>query len=878
MKLFRFFVFVLPLMALFAGSCSDDDGIDNRERRYGYVQFKLYKEASYEASTQSRAVQSTLDYLADASKVKVTLRYGETTIAQTLNVTAANSETAEYGLRSEKIKLLTGEYQVVAFQLFDTNDELLYNGTPATIETVEVVSGGLTVHDLTVSVTPRGKVTFALVKDFSSFTRAATREYTFDEIGAASVRVQNKQTKQMATFELSNLEFSIHFDETDEVENGYQTSSIACDSLLSLPAGDYQVIYYQVKDDNNILLELSTQLPKTEFTVTDNQTTHVDVPVKLHESDEYIQDYYALYEIWKNLGGENWYYVGEDANPGCNWDFNKDVDLWGDQPGVGLHSNGRVASLDLSGFNFKGHMPAAIGQLTELVELYLSSHKELNTISYDPSMALDKSLAERQATRMERHKEYLRMIHPATQFSEPCARALAEKGIRIAATSLYDTMTEDQILDKMSGSQKIVLHELHHGTLTNGLKSLPKEIGNLTKLELCCIANGELESLPDEMENWVSCTDLEVYNCPKMTKFPMVVTRMPNLALLNLSNNKQWSAEELYQGIDALANGPSCEKIQILYARDNSLEELPASCSKMGKLGLLDLAYNKLKKIHPLTKNVSLVQLYLDYNELEEIPSEKGIFCGYADVEQFSVTFNKLKYVPNIFSANSTYTMVSVDFSGNQIVGFEGEEDGSYKGIKVQTLTLSQNPDLKKYPKCLNATNSQVSYLVLRACGIEEFPENSFVGDYSEYLMSIDLSYNNITKLPKDFHAGNLPYLYGLDLSFNSFSEFPYLPLDCSGLTVFAIRSQRDAEGKRCLREWPTGIYKHTGLRGFYIGSNDLREVDDTISTLIYYLDISDNPNIVFDASDICYAWSVGAYILTYDKTQRILNCEAMLE
>ena len=126
--------------------------------------------------------------------------------------------------------------------------------------------------------------------------------------------------------------------------------------------------------------------------------------------------------------------------------------------------------------------------------------------------------------------------------------------------------------------------------------------------------------------------------------------------------------------------------------------------------------------------------------------------------------------------------------------------------------------------------------------------------------------------------AGNLPYLYGVDLSFNCFSEFPFEPLDAGGLTVYAIRSQRNEKGERCLKEWPTGLYQHRGLRGFYIGSNDLRKIDDTISTLIYYLDISDNPNIVFDASDICYAWRVGAYILIYDKTQNILNCDYMLE
>ena len=62
------------------------------------------------------------------------------------------------------------------------------------------------------------------------------------------------------------------------------------------------------------------------------------------------------------------------------------------------------------------------------------------------------------------------------------------------------------------------------------------------------------------------------------------------------------------------------------------------------------------------------------------------------------------------------------------------------------------------------------------------------------------------------------------------------------------------------------------------MGSNDLRKIDDTISYLIYILDISDNPNIVFDATDICYNWASGTYMLYYDKTQKILNCDAMLQ
>ena len=168
-------------------------------------------------------------------------------------------------------------------------------------------------------------------------------------------------------------------------------------------------------------------------------------------------------------------------------------------------------------------------------------------------------------------------------------------------------------------------------------------------------------------------------------------------------------------------------------------------------------------------------------------------------------------------------------------------------------------------------------YMNLRGCNVNEIPEGSFTYENSLYLTSLDLSYNDLSDLPWEMHAGNLPYLYGVELSFNKFKEFPWEPLDSQYLTVFALRSQRDDNGARCLADWPEGIYQHRGLRGLYLGSNNFGKIEDTISTICYYLDISDNPDIVFDASDICYAIQQGAYILIYDKTQNILNCDILL-
>ena len=866
---------VLMVLAVVAvASCSMKEEPDYREQDYGHVQFKLYKAASYEAQPEAtKAVMSQLEYLKDVTKIKVTLRYEGNMISQTLVMSAANDDAAEFGLRSDKLKLLAGRYDVLTFSLYDKVDELIYEGTPSSAQSAfDVVPGGLSVHDLLADVVERGKVRFTFIKDLSDFqsnpaTKAPVRSYTFDEINTVTLSVRSEAGVK-TVFEDLPVVFSIHFDETDDVEDGYRTSSLQCDTLLSLTAGKYEVESYEVYDENNSLIEVNNRVT-AEFEVADNKTTEADVPVKLYESDEYIKDYYALYEIWKSLHGPEWRYVGEDYPAGCNWDFNRDPDLWGDQPGVSLHSNGRVALVNISGFGFYGDMSPALGQLTELVELYLGTHNDSNLLHYDPTIAPGQGTARR----MERHKEYLAAMHPATQMAEPIARALAENGIVIPETAMYETMQEADIIDGVTGRMRIQPMDLNHGKLCNGLTSLPAEIGKLTKLEQLFIANGALTELPDEMANLVSCTDLELYNCPLMKKFPMVLAKMPELVTLQLANNRQWEADDLLEGLKALATGPSAEKIQLLYFNQNSLEVIPKEIKNMKKLGLLDFASNKIHTIEEAWgTDIKPVQLYLDNNQLTSFPvDENGVFCFMDDAETFSVRNNKFTEFPDIFDAKSMYTINSIDFSYNEISGFQNGEN--FKGLKVSTLTLANNAPMTKYPIEIAKSNSTVAYVNVRGCNISEIPEGSFEYENSIYLTSLDLSYNDLDDLPWDMHAGNLPYLYGVELSYNKFKEFPWEPLDSQYLTVFAIRGQRDDDGARCLADWPEGIYQHRGLRGFYIGSNNLGKIEDTISTICYYLDISDNPEIIFDASDVCYAIQVGAYILIYDQTQDIRNC-----
>jgi hypothetical protein len=127
-----------------------------------------------------------------------------------------------------------------------------------------------------------------------------------------------------------------------------------------------------------------------------------------------------------------------------------------------------------------------------------------------------------------------------------------------------------------------------------------------------------------------------------------------------------------------------------------------------------------------------------------------------------------------------------------------------------------------------------------------------------------------------DFSALNIPYLYGIDLSSNAFEAFPYAPLGINTLTVMSIRQQRDDAGNRTLREWPTGLYTCPKMSAFYIGSNDLRKIEDTISPYILLFEIKDNPNISIDLSGVCPYIEMGYYELIYDSTQDIRGCDAL--
>ncbi|MBQ5645362.1 MAG: DUF4458 domain-containing protein [Bacteroidaceae bacterium] len=863
---------IMSLTGVALVGCSEED--ENQTVQYGYVQFKVGQAAT-------RSVDR-LESIADAKKIKVYLQCDGHTIEQTLLLNAYNEESAEYGLRSDKLRLLPGEYSLIGYVLYDQLDKVIQTRDVEGC-VFEIVPGGLYVQHITPDVVERGRVSFKLVKEGLQ-TRGVGSDgyYPFSDIKTVDITVQNLFTKELTTFEKIAVKYTEGFGQGSADETLYpganaETSYALCDTLVWLKAGEYRVhhcVTYSDKKGKTTLAVENNSTQETFVVENDVDTKDVNVPINMSETAEYIKDYVALKEIWEALDGPNWSYVGDALADGVNWNFNKDIDLWGQQPGVQLDANGRVATISLEGFGPKGVVPDAIGQLTELSILYLSSHSDLLGGHLFGRITPDMTAEQMSAIRMD------------------YADRVLEKDFRTGYSALWQKTIEMDPNEKPI-RKGISLKGIHFGDMTNGIVGISKALQRCTNLQQFFIANCPIEvdsffrdiepGSPYEndslsWENLTNLYDIEIFNCPKLKGLPVdMLTALPELQMLNVASNKGISGEQLKADWEAIINGNCGDRLQVLYLGFNNLEETPSydELRKMTKLGMIDCTNNQLKTVHPFGKEITLAKVYFDYNKIEKLTAAPdGYFCGYSQLESFSAKNNEMTLFPDIFNAKSVYVMQSVDFSYNKISGFENGDN--FKGINSSAVNITNNR-LETFPGILFKTGSPMNQLILAGNGMKEIPKGSLEGDKTYLLEALDLSYNYLSELPDDFYARTLPYLSGMDLSYNRFSSFPTKPLSISTLSRFFIRYQRDENGNRILKEWPTGLYTCPSMAVFCIGGNDLRKIEDTISPYIMYFEIADNPNISIDMSSVCDYIYAGYYTLIYDRTQDIRGCDAIV-
>lgn len=845
--------FVILLITIIGAACTDDKEVFQAGN--GYVQFKVYKSASYVKDEASRAGGNVLDSLYEANKVKVVLRSNDYDFSQTLMLHAYDEQSAEYGLRSDKLELQPGEYTVVGFYLYDrAENEPIFAGIPSEKTTFTIVSGGLVMQDLLVDAIGKGIVKFELIKNIQLSRGASDSEpYPFSDINKVDIKVQNMDTKETQEFKSLKVTYVEDFDGQGI---GYRTSVGRIDTLVIAEAGNYKILSYAAYNRTELLQYFNDEvLGEATFTVTDNKQTEVKVPVTILDTAANIKDYYNLRTLWEKLGGPNWSYVGESYPQGTNWDFeNKDVDMWGDQPGVSLDKNGRVIGLSIGDFNPTGEVPDVIGEFTELQSLALGTHNDKLRPGENPLADLKGGLTP--AVLEELRSDYMdnfALRDSRQDWDVQMQRCMVESGQPAIKKSIVQPK------------------DIIHGDLTNGIMGISEKIGKLQKLEILYIANSPIEKLPQALGDLESCTDLEIYNCPNLKAFPLQLARMKNLTQLNMAMNPQLAAA-FPEGIKQIAKGDAGKSLQILYLGYNNIgPRLPKEVSEMKKLGKIDLIYNKLEELPAFGKDVNLVQGTFDYNKIESIATdENGIFCGMDDVESLSFSHNELTEFPDIFDAKSIYIMASIDFSYNKI-----KEVKTDKGINTNSLSLAGN-ELTEFPGALFEHNSPLTVLNLSGNKINKFTNEHLKGDKVYMMTSLDLSNNRLEKLPDALDGSKMPHLYGIDISGNQFSAFPWGLANISYLNTLIMRNQRDDDGNRVYKEWPTNIGNHKGLRALLLGGNDIGKVPETekLSYLINTLDVSDNPNLILNVSSVCPYIKAGMYLLIYDTTQDIRGCD----
>lgn len=845
---------LLSSVLLFTGCTEEAEPVS--EPGYGYVQFHLFKKGSYTKAGDK------LEYLRDAAKIRVTLRSQDNDIITPVAVVeAVDKNLSEWGLQTAKIRLIAGKYTMTAYEIYDGLDNSVLVGSPSETVVLDVKPNGIVSEDIALNVVDRGWAKFRLVKDLSEIvgTKAGkdgADEHPFYGIQSVDLTVKNKNTGEIT--EITNIEVTHKFvDGEKAADPDYISGICVSDTLVALKGGTYTVTKFRTYFDYfRKVYETSTNVAENEFVVKDNQETDADVPVTLHTTSGHVQDALALREIWEALDGPNWR---------IKWEFNCDVDAWTANTGVQILGNGRVASLDLTGTGAKGAMPAAIAKLTELRKL------TLGTIGYNAAAGGTTVTTGRKLTYFtpEDHEADRRLTigtrDPRSRFSKELQQSFEIAGdpVKPGVKSLSERMP---VMYKPEVNATDIV-------------SLPDEINQLKNLEHITIAFSPIKTFPADMSGLTALTDVEIFACTELTEFPKGLATCPKLTSLTYSFNVNTAVSSMEEGISAINNGPASKAIQLLYFPNQRIDNMP-DLSNIPRLSVLVIQGCGLKSFAaPFGKDQFFVQFMASDNELTSLPrDEKGNFLAYnAETEEINFSGNKFTELPDIFDAKSAYQVGTVDFSKNQIASVEHGD--AYRGIKAATFDISYNK-LKELPVQLFGTSSSsISYLKIDGNGMEKISKEAIEGKYTYRTTTISMAYNKLKSLPDEFDSLTFPYLSGLDMSYNRFDYFPYTAVNNQYLSVFIFRHQRDADGDRCMRTWPSGIGQAlAGLRALYLGSNDIRVVTDELSYMIYNLDIQDNPNISIDVSAVCSYIKSGWFNLMYSPGQDIRGCDEALK
>ena len=307
--------------------------------------------------------------------------------------------------------------------------------------------------------------------------------------------------------------------------------------------------------------------------------------------DSVAADRAALMAFYESTGGPNW-------TDHTNWGSNEPLFAW---YGVGTDRDGRITDLRLPENNLRGTLPAALGDLANLHELWLDG----NQLS-GPIPATLGNLA---------NLQYLWLN--GNQLSGPIPAALGNLA-NMRELRLYDNQLSGPIPAALGNLANMRELRLDDNQLSG---PIPASLGNLANLEGLWLENNQLSGpIPATLGNLASLERLRLYGNRLSGEIPAVLGDLILLRGLNLFGNQLTGPIPPTLG--------NIFGLSELILDDNQLTgPIPAALGDLADLQILTLSNNQLTGPIPvwLGDLANLQWLHLHNNSLDgPIPASLG--------------------------------------------------------------------------------------------------------------------------------------------------------------------------------------------------------------------------------------------------------------
>lgn len=340
---------------------------------------------------------------------------------------------------------------------------------------------------------------------------------------------------------------------------------------------------------------------------------------------------------------------------------------------------------------------------------------------------------------------------------------------------------------------------------SNSLKSIPQDIGILSKLTVLNLSNNKLESLPESIKNLSSLSNIDL----RRNLFNEVPCEIAKLSIksLNISGNK----------ITDISLLKDSKELMVLDLSNNLIKEIGIKLPQNNSLRSLNLSNNFLKDADVFFSSLSNVQrLNLNNNLFTKIPEA---ISNMRLLKELDICDN---YLQEIDSAIFKLDIESLNLTANRLKVLHLKEMNSLESINLdensfEKLTIDDNfaPYLKEF-SC-------------ESCSLKEF-----LLPQSKYLKTLCYSSNEISFVP--YEIADYENLKELDIEKNQIVDLPDSLANLSNLDILYVNenplSHEAKKVIKILHPEICDINMKTGITIEDAQKEDLREMAGLLSVL----------------------------------------------